>query len=447
MDQIFKVDALTGTRRLFYAVTPNETSFQTLEEVPPYIVEASPFFVISVILEEIILCLKDRGKDDRFADSITSMTSGMFLLVTGIFTKTLELGGYIYVYENFRLYDLPWDSPWTWLICFLGIDLGYYWFHRMSHEVNIMWGAHQVHHSSEEYNLTTALRQSIFQRCFSWAFYIPLAFFAPPSSMLVHSQFNTIYQFWIHTELIRDLGPLEYILNTPSHHRVHHGRNRYCIDKNYAGTLIIWDRMFGTFEAESDPVAYGLTHPITTYHPFEVQLCHLKYMWTTFWSMPGIWNKICVIINGPGWAPGKPRTGLIEDIPDVCGPELNKYRTPIPRWLKAYISVHFLINLLLVNLYLSAYKGLSQLHAILGMTYNIFTFTCIGMLCDLRPWWNVLAEMARCAGVFAVTSLAIHNKVEPVEAYFIVQVIFALSLLFWLLRVGSVQETAKQKAS
>eukprot|EP00057_Strongylocentrotus_purpuratus_P009087 XP_011663561.1 PREDICTED: alkylglycerol monooxygenase-like [Strongylocentrotus purpuratus] len=437
MDVFFKADGVTGVRRMFYAVTPNETSFQTLDEVPEYIIEAASFFIISVIIEEIYLRFKDGGKEDRFADSITSMIAGMFMVITGLFTKAMELGIYVYVFENFCIYELPWDSPWTWFFSFLGIDLGYYWFHRMSHEVNILWAAHQVHHSSEEFNYTTALRQSIFEKCYSWLFYIPLAFFAPPSSMLVHSQFNTLYQFWIHTEIIKNLGPLEYVLNTPSHHRVHHGRNRYCIDRNYAGTLIIWDRIFGTFETENDIVAYGLVHPLTTYNPISVQLCHLQWMWSVFWTTPGLMNKVFVIFKGPGWQPGKPRTGLIEDIPDICGPEQNKYNTTIPGWLKAYIVFHFAINFLLLQTFIDQCKELSQLQVLMGMVFEIYTFTCIGMLCNLKPWWNVLAEMVRCAAVFTLTSLAIHQDVEAGDALLFLQVTYGLSVLFWFLRPGS----------
>ena len=157
----------------------------------------------------------------------------------------IEVAIYLWTYENFNIIQLDWSSPWTWWLCFLGYDFAYYLFHRYAHEINILWAAHQAHHSSEEYNLSTALRQSSLQGATSWLFCIPLAVAIPPSVYLVHRQFNLLYQFWIHTELVGKLGPLEWILNTHSHHRVHHGRNAYCLDKNYGGTLIIFDRIFG----------------------------------------------------------------------------------------------------------------------------------------------------------------------------------------------------------
>lgn len=147
--------------------------------------------------------------------------------------------------------------------------------------MNILWATHQSHHSAEDYNLSTALRQGVMQSYASWMFYLPLALVVPPPIFLMHTQMNLLYQFWIHTEIISNLGPLEYILNTPSHHRVHHGRNPYCIDKNYAGVFIIWDRIFGTFapERENEPIAYGLIHPINTFDPLETQVFenHFNY--------------------------------------------------------------------------------------------------------------------------------------------------------------------------
>ncbi|XP_074051512.1 alkylglycerol monooxygenase-like isoform X4 [Macrotis lagotis] len=246
-----------------------------------------------------------------------------------------------------------------------------------------MWAAHQTHHSSEDYNLTTALRQSVFQIYTSWIFYCPLALFIPPPVFAVHIQFNLLYQFWIHTQIIDNLGPLELILNTPSHHRVHHGRNRYCIDKNYASTLIIWDRIFGTFEAESEKVTYGLTHPINTFEPFKVQFHHLYYMWTTFWITPGFWNKLSVIFKGPGWSPGKPRLGLSEEIPEA----------------------------------------LSQVTLLLRSGYIMLTLTSIGFLMEERPQAPIL-ETIRCSVFLILSWLNYLKPFIPSLAYTFENIIF-----------------------
>ncbi|KAF2358769.1 Fatty acid hydroxylase, partial [Trinorchestia longiramus] len=143
------------------------------------------------------------------------------------------------------------------------------WLPVVLSEANVGWGAHQVHHSSEDYNLSTALRQSVFQKFFSFGFYLPLALVGVPlPAVLVHLQFNLLYQFWIHTEVVTTLGPLEWVLNTPSHHRVHHGSDPWCLDKNYAGFLIIWDRLFGTFEPErpDEKINYGLVDQPQTFN-------------------------------------------------------------------------------------------------------------------------------------------------------------------------------------
>uniref|UniRef100_A0A8C0FTQ0 Alkylglycerol monooxygenase n=1 Tax=Bubo bubo TaxID=30461 RepID=A0A8C0FTQ0_BUBBB len=276
-----------------------------------------PFFIAFIGLEFAVSWVQKRKLSGRINDGISSLSLGILSRLPDVLFRSVDLISYIYVWNNYRLFELPWDSPWTWYLTFLGVDFAYYCFHRISHEVNILWAAHQIHHSSEDYNLFTALRQSVLQKYTSWIFNLPMALFIPPSVFAVHLQFNLLYQFWIHTEVISNLGPLEWILNTPSHHRVHHGRNPYCIDKNYGGTLIIWDRIFGTFEAEDAEVVYGLTHPVNSFDPIMLQLRPLAHIWNTFWATPGFCNKLSVIFKGPGWGPGKPRLGLPEEIPVV----------------------------------------------------------------------------------------------------------------------------------
>ncbi|WAR05989.1 ALKMO-like protein, partial [Mya arenaria] len=317
MSNLNKVDFVTGMRRMVYAVTPNETSFKAVEEAPHYINEATPFFWVCMVIELAISVAKQDRKY-RMSDAFTSISAGMFSRLPMVILRSITLEGYVWVYQNFRLTELPWDSQWTWWLTFLGVDLAYYWFHRMAHEVNFMWALHQTHHSSEDYNLSTALRQSVFQIYSSWVFYLPMALFIPPAVFIVHQELNILYQFWIHTQYIRSLGPLEWILNTPSHHRVHHGRNPYCIDKNYAGTLIIWDRLFDLLAG------------------------YIKYLLERLGSLRGLGNKICNFLYGPGWLPGKPRLGNIEDIPKVESP-VRKYDVRMPSWLSVYVFVHFML--------------------------------------------------------------------------------------------------------
>ncbi|HTM99937.1 MAG TPA: sterol desaturase family protein, partial [Pedobacter sp.] len=245
-----------------------------------YIALSVPVFFILIGIE-LAYAFYKKLKYYRFNDSISNLSQGIGSQITGLFVKTLLFFGYKYIFENWRLFDLP-TTIWVWILLFIGVDFFYYWFHRMSHQVNALWAAHIVHHQSEEYNLTVALRQSWFQSWFAWVFYLPLAFIGfDPIMFVTLSAFNTLYQFWIHTRAIKHMGFLEHILNTPSHHRVHHGSNPKYIDKNHAGSLIIWDKMFGTFQKEEEEVYFGITTPLASWNPVWANFHYWVELWQT----------------------------------------------------------------------------------------------------------------------------------------------------------------------
>ncbi|XP_058038017.1 alkylglycerol monooxygenase isoform X2 [Ahaetulla prasina] len=394
--------------------------------------KATPLFVTLILLEVIIKWVQKRHFSFLHSDDITSLSAGIFSRIPDVISRSVEISAYIYVWNNYRMMELPWDSSWTWYLTFIGVDFGYYWFHRMAHEINFLWAGHQAHHSSEHYNLFTALRQSILQKFASWIFYLPLALCIPPSIFAVHLQFNLLYQFWIHTEVIENLGPLEFILNTPSHHRVHHGRNPYCIDKNYGGTLIIWDRIFGTFAAEKDKVVYGLTHPINTFESLKVQFHHCVYIWSIFWTTPGFVNKLSVIFKGPGWAPGKPRLGLIEEIPEVTGKEVP-FNRKLPSYMSIYVIMHFALMMgFYVDLTTSKYT-LSQVTLLMRVGYIVLTLTSIGFLMDQRPEMTFM-ESARCSAFLALQKLGyleVHSALLSTTS----EVLFSLCIAFWGIQI------------
>nr|XP_060638135.1 alkylglycerol monooxygenase [Anolis sagrei ordinatus] len=419
-------------RAAFYALSPNESSFRSVEEVPDYVDQATPLFLTLIFLEFVVKWAQKGHSSARVNDGIASLSAGVLSRLPDVLSRSVEISTYIYTWENYRLLELPWDSPWTWYLTFLGVDFGYYWFHRMAHEINLLWAGHQTHHSSEDYNLFTALRQSVLQKYTSWVFYLPLAFFIPPSVYAVHLQFNLLYQFWIHTEVISNLGPLEFILNTPSHHRVHHGRNPYCIDKNYGGTLIIWDRIFGTFAAEKDKVIYGLTHPINTFEPFKIQFHHGIYIGKTFWNMPGFCNKLSVIFKGPGWGPGKPRLGLLKDIPEITGKEVP-FNLKLPSYLRVYAVIHFI---LMLGFYIDMFASkstLSQVTLLMRVGYIILTLTSIGFLMEQRPEAGFL-EFARCSTFLALHKFGYLKTYIPLLSI-IYEVLFSLCIAFWGIRI------------
>ncbi|XP_064410898.1 alkylglycerol monooxygenase [Latimeria chalumnae] len=418
-----------GARMMFYAMTPNETAVRTLQEVPDYVQQATPFFIVMLVLEFFIGWVQKGWPPVRVNDGITSLSAGVLSRLPHVLIRSIELSAYVYVWNNFRVFELPWNSPWTWWLTFLGVDFGYYWLHRMAHEINIIWAAHQVHHSSEEYNLTTALRQSALQQFTSWIFYLPLALFIPPSVVAVHFQFNLLYQFWIHTKVISNLGPLELILNTPSHHRVHHGRNPYCIDANFGGALIIWDRIFGTFVLENDKVVYGITRPVNAFEPFWLQFHHYLYIWNSFWSTPGLGNKLSAIFKGPGWGPGKPRLGLREEVPKVTGKEVL-YNLRLAASIQIYIIVHFILMLFIYQDMFETKATLSQIALLLRIGYIILTLTSTGFIMEQRRPFAAILETVRCC-IFLILHKVGYLKTLIVSLEVATELVFLLSLAFW----------------
>ncbi|XP_055901643.1 alkylglycerol monooxygenase-like [Biomphalaria glabrata] len=420
---------LQNLRCMFYLVTPNETSYERVEDVPNFVDEAVPYFTLLILLECILL--KWQGKDlPRINDGINSMTHGLLSTMHMLLFRSVELVVYTWIYKNWHFIELPWNSPWTWILGMLSVDFLYYWFHRISHESNIVWASHQVHHSSEEYNLTTALRQSLMQKYYSMFLYFPMALCVPPSVFYIHEQFNLLYQFWIHTEVVTNLGPLEYILNTPSHHRVHHGRNPYCIDKNYAGTLIIWDRMFNTFQAEGEKVIYGLVHPNTFWNPIYGQFFHYLYIFGLVKEHKGLSNKLSAVVKGPGWEPGKPWRGLYEDLPEVEQP-VKKYNSDLIGWANVYVLVHFVLVITFYSM-VAPYKQKIDFATSFGfVAFFIYSVSVFGALYDHRNY-SYLLEILRCL----LSLFVIYLIKGPIsfELSFVttVYVLFIMSSALWV---------------
>ncbi|PAV57179.1 hypothetical protein WR25_14073 [Diploscapter pachys] len=332
---------IDNLRHAFYLISPYETAVPTVGQVPNYNIEVSTWWFVFLFLEFLILFIS--GHEDRFAmnDTITSVCAGILSQCFKFGGRTIAIFLYVYIWNSFRLMELPWDSPWTWILCLFAQDFMYYLGHRAVHELGFFWGLHTIHHSSEYYNFSTALRQAAIQDA-GLAIYDVL-------------------------QLIGDMGPLGYVFNTPSHHRVHHGRNPYCIDKNFGGVFIIWDRMFGTFEAErkDDPPIYGLVHNEKTFNQLWLQF-HVIWELLFFKGQmkdkkgepifPGIANKARTIkaaLYPPGWFPGVAVEPFFhwmtmknpsEGVPDPERPVV-KYNPSLSWPWRAYISAHFVLLL------------------------------------------------------------------------------------------------------
>ena len=353
------------------------------------IIYAIPFFFLFIGVELIITKMKKLSYY-RFNDAVTNLSLGIGSTVTGIFLKTLTVLAYIKLYEISPFQAKIPNTWWVWVLLFLGADFFYYWFHRLAHEISIMWGSHAVHHQSEEYNLTVALRQAWYQGAFSFVFYLPLAVLGfNPVMFFVVSQVITLYQFWIHTKLINKMpAPFEYIFNTPSHHRVHHGVNPQYIDKNHAGTLIIWDRMFGTFEPEQEEVVYGITKQAKSWNPIWVNFEYWVDLGSNLFKVRHLRNAVLMLVKMPGWKPDE--LGGISQPGPVTPATFHKYDTEISPGLNYYVLFQFIIILIASTSFL-VFQGQSPVNDSLGLKISlagliVFSLLNIGGIFEQRRW-------------------------------------------------------------
>jgi alkylglycerol monooxygenase len=240
----------------------------------------------------------------RLNDAIGSLTAGILSQISGVFTLALRVGIYAVVYDHFAFLSLPADDWRVWLLALLAYDFLYYWNHRVGHECGLFWAAHVVHHQSENFNLSTALRQTSSGAFLSWIFYMPMAIAGvPPVVFVVVGLIDLLYQFWIHTELIGKLGWFDRIFASPSNHRVHHGVNDQYLDKNYGGILIIWDRLFGTFVEEGEKPVYGVRGGLGTFDPIWANVSYYATMADMSWRARDWRDKIWAWFASPGWRP------------------------------------------------------------------------------------------------------------------------------------------------
>ncbi|MGB5812984.1 MAG: sterol desaturase family protein [Polyangiales bacterium] len=268
---------------------------------------AIPFFLVTLLLESWAVQRTQRGETTRtklaghtLKDSVASVAMGLGFLGVELLLALLPIGFLVWLYQ-FRIFDIQ-PALWSFVLLFLIEDLCYYWFHRSHHDVRMLWAAHVNHHSSQKYNLTTALRQSWTTPFTGAIFWAPLALLGFPISMiLIQKSISLLYQYWLHTELIGKLGWFGKVFNTPSHHRVHHGRNPIYLDRNHAGILIIWDKMFGSFEPEGEPVDYGLTKNIHTFNPVRIAFHEWRAMLRDSWSAKTWRGKLGYLFMPPGW--------------------------------------------------------------------------------------------------------------------------------------------------
>ncbi len=270
---------------------------------PAILFYAIPFFVLLLSIEAWFSYRENKNLYEK-KDTWSSLVLGIGNVLTGFVTKALIFGLFTLLYK-YRLFTLDSSAWWVWILLFFADDFSYYWFHRVSHHVNWFWASHVVHHSSQRYNLAAALRQTWTGNATGsflfWA-WMPLVGFHPLMVLLMQ-QVSLIYQFWIHTETIQKMPAwFEFIFNTPSHHRVHHGSDLKYLDKNHAGILIIWDRLFGTFKPEEERPNYGLTRNVNTFNPVTVAFSEWKHLYKKMTASRSAKDAFKYLIKPPGWS-------------------------------------------------------------------------------------------------------------------------------------------------
>lgn len=347
------------------------------------IVLSIPIFFLLIGIELAVERFSHR-KLYRLPDAISNLSCGITSQLSGLFLKILAIGVYEIIFSNFAFFEL--EKGWLyWVALFLLVDFAYYWAHRMSHEVNLFWGGHVVHHQSEDYNLSVALRQSSLQIVWTFAFNLPIALLGFETlDFALISALNTLYQFWIHTETIKKLGFLEYFLNTPSHHRVHHGRDPKYIDKNHAGSLIIWDKMFGTFQAEEEKPTYGITKPINSWNAVWANVSHYAEMGKDLKRIQKWSDKVKYLFKKPGWLPES--MGGYRAAPEVDKATYKKYETPAPVALNYYVLFQYALCLVGTGLFLFKQNEFTLGEKVFFTIIISIVVVNSGVLFENKPW-------------------------------------------------------------
>ena len=351
---------------------------------------AIPVFLATMLFEWRLL-LRRGDSDYRFDDTFSNLACGIGSQIWGGLTALVSWFAYTAIADSLSLVQWWRGGVTDWVFAVLAIDLSYYWFHRISHRVRLFWSFHVVHHQSESYNLSVALRQSWFGGFLSWIFYTPwLVVGLPPTALVVAKLINLLYQYWIHTRLIGQLPfGLEWIMSSPSNHRVHHGRDDRSLDTNYGGIFIVWDRIFGTYKAELEEPPYGTVSPIKAWDPVHANIEGLQKIGSLFRASTNWKDRSLAIWGPPEWSPltqaqeEEMRDSLYGQVPDI------------PQATLTYVLIHFTCTTAWLLYWLS---GASQANAVvdwaLAASVVVGLWSWGALLGGARRQWEFL-EVSR----------------------------------------------------
>lgn len=401
------------------------------------ILAAIPLFFLLIAIELIVD--KKRGTGFyRFNDTINSLNLGVMSRLTEIFKLLLPLSVYVWIYQNFALWHLPDNNIAVWIFAFIVYDLGYYWVHRLSHEIAVMWGSHVVHHSSEEYNLTTALRQTGTPAIFAWIVFLPMAFIGiPPAILLAVGALNLIYQFWVHTRHIHKLpGWYENLFVTPSHHRVHHALNKEYIDKNYGGVFIFWDKYFGSFAPEKADIeiVYGVCDQLNSWDPIWANLKVYKNLFVDAWHSKNLKDKIKTFLMPPGWRAENVHNTLPRKYANST--DLVKYDVSLTASGKGYLVAQFTLMISMVFALLLMVPGMSLVMNICLALFAIFHCWVISTLQENKPYAGRLEVLRILSTSFLLTWLVLPQVTNPLMLTFMFFLaIVTVASLLWFMKI------------
>tara|TARA_B100001123_G_C15274829_1_gene1011738 strand:- start:549 stop:1793 length:1245 start_codon:yes stop_codon:yes gene_type:complete len=389
---------------------------------------AIPVFFLMIGIE-LIYGYAVGNNNYRLNDSIAAISLGLISRLPPMLNLGVQGIVWSSIATNYNLALLPTDSWITWVVAFVLYDVCYYWMHRLSHEIKVLWATHVVHHQGEEFNLSTALRQSSSGWLWKWIFYTPMFFIGVPGEVFFTvAAANLLYQFWVHTEHIRKLGVLEYVLVTPSNHRVHHAQNAEYIDANYGGVFILWDRIFGSFIEEKDELKpiYGTVKPLRSWNPIWSNLEIYHQMFRDSFHTKGIRNKIRVWFSGTGWRPDD----VLEKFPHISN-DLNnfeKYDPACDAIKKTYSLIQFVINSIISVVLIFTVSNQSYLVTFGIAVMLVFSTSLVNLILENKQW-AINLEIVRALFVMTVYLLFAHKTSILTVEWFFYQAVFSFIYL------------------
>jgi alkylglycerol monooxygenase len=400
---------------------------------------AVPFFLLALLLELAIDRWRGTGYY-RSNDAINSLSAGILSETTGYFTKIVQYTIWGLVLSNFALFDI--QRSWfdgsangiaLWILAAVLWDFCYYWNHRLGHEISVLWAAHAVHHQSEEYNLSTALRQTSSSFIFSWIFYVPLFVIGFPADVLITvAAINLIYQFWVHTQQIRRLGVLDRILVTPSNHRVHHAQNEPYIDKNYGGIFILWDRLFGTFAEERDdePVVFGVRKALANWNPIWANFQVYDYLLFDAKNTRRWRDKLGLWFRRTGWRPADVAAAFPKRPVDLK--QFRKYDPPVSAARRRYVMAQFAVVIVTALLISEAFASIGAKQVFVPCLFLWTQLYTLGLLNECRPY-AARFESVRLVVVLPVGLLALDlSLLTMTPLLWSIASFYILGSLLWL---------------